>query len=471
MINGNVSGFDSSVVSVQGGTIGANLGVLNSAVATFSAGTVTGDAVAENVGMLAVSGTAFIGGNVESKNSSTVTLAGGGVGGGASALNAATLNISGSAVIAGNLDSDNASTVNVAGGQVGGIVFAKENSKLNVSDNAFLPGGVIGSGAAAIKITGGGVGAGGLAVAVQVQNDSTLELSGGFIAGKLRALHGSSVAILGGSVGSIELRGDTSTAGFTMGGGQILGDALAFEKGGILLVAGTVGGVVQARDNTSLVLEGTAAISGEMRGFNFSAIEMTGGSVGGNLVAQDNATIRLSGGSVFGVLAGMGHSTVEVSGSPSVGGVQLGENCNFRVVGGAFLVPPHAAAGSLLSAGGKLQAAAPGEPPRVTVSDGATISIFGGGLVATLVDPNFEGMFSRYQLSGLLSDGDIDRRWLLLIQNGSQATYHLVPWRQLASRLGWKLGIGRKLGFGDRPRRSRSIRPIPRCRHRSQLAG
>jgi hypothetical protein len=72
---------------------------------------------------------------------------------------------------------------------------------------------------------------------------------------------------------------------------------------------------------------------------------------------------------------------------------------------------------------------APGPEPSplaVTAFDDATINIIGFDLASTLVDPNVEGMFSQYQLSGRMPDGTLINGGTLLVQNETQASFHLL---------------------------------------------
>jgi hypothetical protein len=389
----NARTHESATLSVQGGAIGGSLISDDSSVISLTGGSISGDASAQEGSKLLINGTPFIGGLLEARDTSTVIIAGGGVAGKAQAAESAKLNVSGSAFIAGDLTAFGKSTLTISGGSLG--------------------------------------------ASVEMRGDSTLELSAGTIAGKLSGFENASIAIHGGVVGEIEAQGDVPTAGFSIGGGQILGDATAFKHSGILLVGGTVGGNVIAQGNSRVEIESVAAIAGSVAAFGFGTIDMRGGTVGvgvtpGNLEGHGNSTVNLSGGTVGGALFCLDNSTVTMTGG-TVFGTAFKNQCHFNFVGGKIL-------GGVQSFPGRPSAAA-NELPALTAFDNAIITIFGGGLVATLVDPNFNGMFSKYQLfSGVLPDGTPIVSGFMAIQNATQAQFHL--------RVGsnWKIDSGGSWG-------------------------
>jgi hypothetical protein len=64
---------------------------------------------------------------------------------------------------------------------------------------------------------------------------------------------------------------------------------------------------------------------------------------------------------------------------------------------------------------------------RIFMHGNSTLNIIGNDLEATLVDANYEGMFSLYQLFGAFADGTAIGEEYFAIQNGSGASYHLLP--------------------------------------------
>jgi hypothetical protein len=64
--------------------------------------------------------------------------------------------------------------------------------------------------------------------------------------------------------------------------------------------------------------------------------------------------------------------------------------------------------------------------PGLAAYDDSAIDIYGTGLATTLLDGNFQAMFTEYQLTGTLSDGT-QFSTLIFIQNGTGASFALLP--------------------------------------------
>ena len=60
------------------------------------------------------------------------------------------------------------------------------------------------------------------------------------------------------------------------------------------------------------------------------------------------------------------------------------------------------------------------------MSNGGELDIIGTDLAATLVDPNFEGMFSLYELAGRLADGTNIGGATFLVRNGTGTSFQLL---------------------------------------------
>lgn len=180
-----------------------------------------------------------------------------------------------------------------------------------------------------------------------------------------------------------------------------------------------------------------ATLIGETDVFNQSVVNVTGGDIG-FLVSNDGATVNLSGGNVGFVLSfdhtvfnmtgghvsdleGQGQA-IHISGGTVdtlVANVQsspLGDVLGSDVVditGGSFGQTDAQNLGVLNVRGGTFA-------DRILAAFGGTVNIYGTGLSATLLDPNFTGLgssYSRYALSGTLGDGSVLTNHDLLIRN------------------------------------------------------
>jgi len=63
----------------------------------------------------------------------------------------------------------------------------------------------------------------------------------------------------------------------------------------------------------------------------------------------------------------------------------------------------------------------------IFMHDSSTLDIIGTDLAAVLIDPNYQDMFSLYQLSGTLEDGTSLAGQHFSIQNGTGASFRLLP--------------------------------------------
>ena len=492
-INGGILGFDNSHVSISGGQAVGGLGLVaqNASTIDMSGGSTDTQALVRDDATLNLSGTAQIDGPLVGIGKGTINFSGGRVQS-PNIQEESTLNLSGSSLVLGDLSvfesgkfdmsggringrvvgngtgsrpstvtggtihflvqgfenwrliitggtfetsiiAGDSSVISLSGGSVSVLAQARQDGQLIIHGTAFIGEDVLAFDRSVLRISGGSV-----QNNVVLDNESTLVLSGGTIAGALIGTNKASGVMTGGVVGRIEAQGDNPTAGFTIGGGQVTDKIKAFNHSGILLVGGSVQGDVQASDTSLVEIEGTAAIAGSLAGFNFSTVNIRGGSVGvgpapGNLQATDNAVINLSGGTVGGDLIGFNTATVNMSGGTVFGrGVFVHARFNFsggRILGGISQAP-----GLRVPRGGEPQ------PLAITASDGATISIFGGNLVATLVDPNADGM-SKYQLSGRLADGTVIDGGFLFVQNGTETSHVLRAGGQ------WKIDGGGSWGL------------------------
>jgi fibronectin-binding autotransporter adhesin len=409
-VNEGIVGFDAGRITMSGGRA-QFLMTHDSSIINMSGGSNDTIAFVFGSSILNLSGTALIGGEVQAFSQATVNFSGGGVKA-ASMSDDAQLDLSGSGVIAEDLQLNQFSKADISGGTIGGNVEVLDNSTLNITGSAFIAGDVNSQGR--INMSGGNVGGN-----VNVAIDGRLIIDGGTVAGKIIGTGTGAISMLGGTAGGIEAKGDILT---TILSGQILGDAISIDQSGIIMIAGTVSGQLEAQKRSTIQLEGSAAVAGVAGAREFSTFFMRGGTVGvgispADLVAAENATVNLSGGTVGGNLSGFDSATINMSGG-TVFGRGVFRTARFNFSGGNILGGVSQSPGLRAPRGGGQQSLA------ITASDGATISIFGGGLVATLVDPDADGM-SKYQLTGRLADGTVIDGGFLFVQNGTQTSHEL----------------------------------------------
>ena len=157
---------------------------------------------------------------------------------------------------------------------------------------------------------------------------------------------------------------------------------------------------------------------------NSSIINMSGGSVDsqiffGRLLSDDNSTINISGGSVGGDIDVQSASTVNFRGGTIGDDIVTHDNTTVNMSGGTIgqdLLTNNNSTFNL--SGGTIL-------DDVFIQDSSTLNVFGTGLASVLNDPNFEGFYSEYTLSGhLLDNTDLAGR-IIFIQNGDGASFSL----------------------------------------------
>jgi hypothetical protein len=151
------------------------------------------------------------------------------------------------------------------------------------------------------------------------------------------------------------------------------------------------------------------------------------------VIATGEAFMTVRDGEIAGNLEGYDSSITAMSGGHVVGYPIFVQQATFLYSGGTFDLsfvppsPPPTGAGSQQVLAG----AAGGDPfdsplQGFTAADEAQIHFIGFGLQSTLVDPNFEGKYSVYQLSGRLADRSSIEGGLIYVQNGTGASFELI---------------------------------------------
>ncbi len=178
-----------------------------------------------------------------------------------------------------------------------------------------------------------------------------------------------------------------------------------------------INGLNPTSPTIAIVTGGSVADTLEVH--NQSIINMSGGTVGsffGKILADDNSTINLSGGEVFGDVNTQSNSLLNFTGGTIDGNIETDDSstANFSggTVGNALLINNDSA---LNWSGGIVNGA-------VFVQDGSTLDVIGMNLSSTLTDPNFEGFYSEYTLTGSLLDSSNATGRQIFVQNDSGAS-------------------------------------------------
>ncbi len=157
---------------------------------------------------------------------------------------------------------------------------------------------------------------------------------------------------------------------------------------------------------------------------NSSIIKMTGGDVGSNdflglILSADTSTIDISGGNVVYNLDVQGSSTVNFSGGTVGNDIVSHDTTTVNMSGGTVNHDLLINANSTFNlSGGKILT-------DIFVQDSSLLNVFGSGLSSVLDDPNFEGFYSEYTLSGHLKDNTNLAGRIIFVQNGSGARFTL----------------------------------------------
>jgi hypothetical protein len=157
---------------------------------------------------------------------------------------------------------------------------------------------------------------------------------------------------------------------------------------------------------------------------NSSIIDMRGGSVGSNdflgeLLSEDTSTINISGGTVVFDLDVQGASTVNFSGGTVGADIVTHDNTTVNMLGG---IVDH---DLLINGSSTFNLGGGSILTDVFVQDSSVLTVYGTGLSMVLVDPNFEGFYSEYKISGRLLDHTILAGRIIFVQNGSGARFFL----------------------------------------------
>lgn len=331
--------------------------------------------------------------------------------------------------------------VDIRGGTVG-------NGTTHVfADNSTILGNVLANGSSVFAMTSGEV-VGGLTAlgdsaafindGAVLRRDATLAdraqltIQGGRVAGEVRALGSNSIAVFDGAIdGNLVLFRE---AGLFIRGGNIA-KVNAFGESRIEMTGGTILGSFGALESTVAIITG-GTIQESVIATGHSTITLAGASVQDSVVASSVGTVNLLAGVVHGNLVGFTRGTIFMGGGHVDGFPIFRDESSFFWSGGTIGFhgnpPPDGSVQSLIAGMGSGGVCDPSdedcEPPLIGITALAQSRVFitGYDLQSTLIDPNYEGFYSLYQITGRLADGTPINGGQLLVQNSSGASFELL---------------------------------------------
>jgi hypothetical protein len=372
-------------------------------------------------------GVGNVGGILQTHNRSVANITGGTVESGINAFDNSTVNMTGGST--STLESVNNSVINIQGGAINGLMFAVHNSVINIF------GGQISQ-----KLTlfnSSRVNLFGTDLSSVLTNPnaegnlSQYTLSGHLLDGT--DVTGKQIFVANGDAAKFTINKipfnlfvtadtlfDATVPHNVFVGVDALPPAQTIsDSPTVRLVAGSsVSGTLEAVNSSTVNLK-EGRIEGFLAAFNTSAIHLDSGYVS-NIQTFDSSSVEMSGGYI-GRLRALGNSAININGG--IVGAQLNaqESSVVNIRGGRFAFI-HISSGTF---GG------------LFVLDGATINLFGTDLKAVLTEPNFQGIFSQYTLSGHLLDGTDVTGLSVNVSTVSNAmfTVNNVPVAEVTGRL------------------------------------
>jgi hypothetical protein len=316
----------------------------------------------------------------------------------------------GGSVNGGNVIARNNGTIAMSevGGSIGNV-FVRDTASFNYTGHT----GQISGNLSAFGNSKTNISKAGISGQLQTADSATLLMDSAFVRNRVQVLGSSTFTMSGDSVIEGQLFAGTGVT-VNLTGGAVLGR---------VQIIGNIGG-------SSSVLNLTGADVGEgIEVIGNAQANMIGGTVGGALSASGSGRVFLSGGVVGGNLRALGASIIFMSGGHVAGTPQIADTAVLNWSGGTFGLggglPSFASVNEVVPAAFGGSGAGDSMAGLVALDNG-TINIIGFSLVASLVDPNFEGMFSKYVLSGKLADGTQITGGMIFVQNETGASLHLI---------------------------------------------
>lgn len=418
----NVVGIGNSTINMTSGLVSGGVGAKGHAAITLGGGRVNGVATngaplglyADDFATVTVDGaeivngaeaagvaelnlkSGFVAGNVLLRGAASARVGDFEITDKLQATDNAVVTVQGGRVAVGILASESA-RVTISGGKVGLFgVNASGNAKVDIGgvdgfDNEFGPP-VHAGGNSEVAITGGKM--------LSVSADSTghVAIAGGTFENYLSTTDSSQAAVSGGRIGIIFAQGSSH---LTFRGGEL--DSAGFNRN-----------TLHARENSFVEVSG-GRIHHEIDASGSAEVTLSGGIVGENLLGSGSATLTMTGGTVYGAAIFRENSTFTYSGGKLFLGI-LDPAAPATLAGAERSIASHALTSS-------------GDEPGIAmlVQDGATLQIVGTDLEAVLVDPEYQGTSTLYRLWGTLADGSPIEGHYFSIQNGTGASFDLLP--------------------------------------------
>jgi hypothetical protein len=486
-VAGNIQFSDSARLTVTGGSVEKDVNLSSGAEATLNGGVVSGNLNAPaGTGPVSFDG-GIVNGNLVLGNQSTATMKSGKIGGsvGVSGFKGTYFSMAGGTVQA-NVAVSGGAEFFMDGGAIGGDVSFGDGTDVDI--NAGTIGGSVRAGGVGISGVTANIGKdlsvtdfrtvvvgtadiGGNVVTTGEGNALLLAPDSFHVAGNLDASMSSLIraqrTTVGGKVlardadSRISLEGSTVQGDVITSGGlilsdltsRILGNVQASGSGGVQL-GGGVSGNVSLNDSTLALRFGHVSgnvigsalsiikveehcfIHGDLVANDTTRVEMVraGVELGGDLVADDRSHVELAAGDtmVSGNLFGLQASEIFMGAGRIRGSALISKTATLHWFGGTIAgqTPGMASGSGLLGFDdGDVAAAPPPDAMAIALSadDAGTIKIYGTGLEAVLIDPSYQDLYSLYRLTGTLADGSLIDGTHFAIENGTGASYELLP--------------------------------------------
>ncbi len=176
------------------------------------------------------------------------------------------------------------------------------------------------------------------------------------------------------------------------------------------------------RTSPTITMGVHSSVSNDLQLFNGSTLEMNGGSIGsafGKLLAYDQSIVNIHRGTVM-LDAELQHSSTLNLEEGRIGNDLITfDDSTVNMRGGSVghaIITNHNSTFNL--SGGRIQ-------DNVFIQDSSILNIYGVGLRAVLVDPNYQDFYSEYMLFGRFVDGTFLNGKVIFVQNGTGAGFTL----------------------------------------------
>ena len=343
--------------------------------------------------------------------------------------------------IYGGADNDiivrNASTISFDG-YAGNNFDAYDDSLIHFTANGYAGNNLNAYGRSQATLDGGYVGN-----ALNARNFSQVTLNDAYISGDLNAYDRSNVLVntgplAGGIGGALNAYGGSVVAV----NADVYNGVNAYGRSKVTISGANAGPFIQAFDDSAVdlteVIVGNALFadgrshvrfhSGSLGDFfsDYDSVNIiSGGEIINSLALFDNSMTTVTGGT-FGLgVSGTQNSSLIVRGGTFNDRVNIASSNISRITGGVFV--SDITYGGYRSGRGVLNILGGAVGGDYYAADGATLNFYGDALTRTLIDPNaLSGLYSQYELSGILADGTSVNGKTLYISNQGNAQVNLL---------------------------------------------